>query len=77
MVFFIEIMRRWVATTKPLARVKDELDRIDPLADTLYRSGEGYYRQRNLESAVGLLRQALTVNPNHLKARLLLGIRIK
>ena len=75
--FFIEIMRRWVATTKPLAGVKDELDRIDPLADTLYRSGEGYYRQRNLESAVGLLRQALTVNPNHLKARLLLGIRIK
>jgi len=71
--FFIEIMRRWVATTKPLARVKDELDRIIPLADTLFRSGEGFYQQRNLESAIGLLRQALTVNPNHLKARLLLG----
>ena len=71
--FFIEIMRQWVALRKPLARVKDELDRIEPLAETLYRSGDGFYRQRDLARARELLRQALAVNPNHLKARLLLG----
>jgi tetratricopeptide (TPR) repeat protein len=46
---------------------------VVPFAETLYRGGEGWYRQRNLEHAASQLRQALTVNPNHLKARLLLG----
>lgn len=71
--FVIDLMRRWVASRKPLSKVKDELDRVVPLADTLYQSGDGFYRRGNLESAQNLLRQALTVNPNHLKARLLLG----
>lgn len=71
--YIIELMRRWVASRKPLSKVKDELDRMVPLADTLYQSGDGFYRRGNLESAQTLLRQALTVNPNHLKARLLAG----
>jgi tetratricopeptide (TPR) repeat protein len=71
--FFIELMRRWVATSKPLARVRDELDRIVPLAETLFRSAEAFYRQRDLENAQNQLRQALRVNPNHLKARLLVA----
>jgi tetratricopeptide (TPR) repeat protein len=71
--FAVELLRRWVAQNKPLPRVKDELDRVVPFAETLYRGGEGWYRQRDLENAVNQLRQALTVNPNHLKARLLLG----
>jgi tetratricopeptide (TPR) repeat protein len=71
--FFIELMRRWVALRKPLPKVKDELDRIQPLADMLYRSGDGFYRHGELENTQNQLRQALRVNPNHLKARLLLG----
>jgi tetratricopeptide (TPR) repeat protein len=71
--FFVELMRQWVATRKPLPRVKDELDRVVPQADLLYRSGDGYYRQHELENAIGQLRAALRVNPNHLKARLLCG----
>lgn len=71
--FAVELLRRWVAQNKPLPRVKDELDRVVPFAETLYRGGEGWYRQRDLENAASQLRQALTVNPNHLKARLLLG----
>ena len=71
--FFIELMRRWVAARKPLPKVKDELDRVVPLADSLYQSGDGFYRRGNLDSSQNLLQQALTVNPNHLKARLLLG----
>jgi tetratricopeptide (TPR) repeat protein len=71
--FFIELMRRWVAGRKPLARAKDELDRVVPLADTLFQSGDGFYRRGNLDNAQALLEQSLTVNPNHLKSRLLLG----
>lgn len=70
---FIELLRSWVARQKPLPKVKDELDRIDPLADTLYVGGNGFYRQRELELAQAQLRQALRMNPNHLKARLLLA----
>jgi tetratricopeptide (TPR) repeat protein len=71
--FRVELLRRWVAQNKPLPRVRDELDRIVPFAETLYRDGEGWYQQRDLENAESQLRQALYVNPNHLKARLLLG----
>jgi WD40 repeat protein/tetratricopeptide (TPR) repeat protein len=71
--FFIELMRRWVATRKPMNKVKDELDRINPLADTLFQGANGYYRRGDYDDAIPQLRQALSVNPNHLKARLLLG----
>lgn len=71
--FAVELLRRWVAHNKPLARVREELDQVVPFAETLYRTGEGWYQQRNLTQAEASLRQALNVNPNHLKARLLLG----
>jgi tetratricopeptide (TPR) repeat protein len=71
--FFIELMRRWVAARKPLPRVRDELDRIVPLADNLYRSADAFYRQGDTVNALNQLRQALRVNENHLKGRLLLG----
>jgi tetratricopeptide (TPR) repeat protein len=71
--YFTELIRRWVSERKPLVKVKDELDRVVPLAETLYQSGDGFYRRGNLESAQTLLEQALTVNPNHVKSRLLFG----
>src|SRR6266508_1995805 len=71
--FFIELMRRWVSISKPLPRVRDELDHIVPLAETLFGSAEAFYRQRDLENAQNQLRQALRVNPNHLKARLMVA----
>lgn len=71
--FFVELMRRWVAERKPLPRVKEELDRVNPLADTLYQGASGFYRSGDLDGAVNQLQTALRVNPNHLKARLLLG----
>ncbi len=71
--FFTELMRRWVAERKPLPKVKDELDRVNPIADQQYRLGHTYYRLGNLQEAIAPLQAALQVNPNHLKARLLLG----
>jgi tetratricopeptide (TPR) repeat protein len=71
--FLVELLRRWVVLNKPLAQVREEIDRINPLADVLYRAAEWYVRQRAFERAQGRLSEALNVNPNHLKARLLLG----
>ena len=71
--FAVPLLRRWVAAEKPLRRVKAELDSLEPLAESLYRSGEGFYKMGNLEEAERLLRNAMNVNPNHFRARLLLG----
>jgi hypothetical protein len=71
--FTIPLLRRWVATKNPLRRVKTDLDRMEPLAESLYNSGEGFYKTGNLDEAERSLRNALDVNPNHLRARLLLG----
>ena len=71
--FAVPLLRRWVAAEKPLRRVKANLDNLEPLAESLYRSGEGFYKMGNLSDAERLLRNALNVNPNHFRARLLLG----
>ncbi|MEM9555961.1 MAG: tetratricopeptide repeat protein [Acidobacteriota bacterium] len=65
----VELLRLWVARRKPIATVRDELDRIVPLADAAYQTGELYFVQRDLDRAVDLLQQALRSNPNHVKAR--------
>ena len=71
--FAVPLLRRWVLGNRPLRRVKEELDHLDPLADTLFRGGQGFYNNNNPDAAEQQLRQALNINPNHLKARLLLG----
>jgi tetratricopeptide (TPR) repeat protein len=71
--FLVDLMRRWVALRKPLPKVKDELDRINPIADQQYHLGYTFYRLGKLAEAIPPLKAALQVNPNHLKARLLLG----
>lgn len=71
--FFIELIRRWVAEHKPLPKVKDELDRVDPIANQHYQLGYTYYRQADLVATVSQLQAALGLNPNHLNARVLLG----
>lgn len=71
--FFVELLRRWVASRKPLPRVKDEQNRIVPLAETLYKAGHGFYEQNDPGTAFIQLGYALNLNPHHLKARLLRG----
>jgi tetratricopeptide (TPR) repeat protein len=66
--FLVELLRRWIAQFKPLSRVQEELDKINPLAEALYQAGEGFYRAGKQDEAAAQLRQALGINPNHLKA---------
>jgi tetratricopeptide (TPR) repeat protein len=75
--FFIELMRIWVAKNKPLTRVRDELDHVIPLAEQHYQRGHAHYRRKDLPSALAQLQRAVVANPNHFKARLLMGICLR
>jgi len=71
--FFTELMRRWVAERKSPAQGQRGARPGEPIAEQQYQLGHTYYRLGNLKDAVGPLQAALQANPNHLKARLLLG----
>jgi len=71
--FRVELLRRWIAEHKPLRRVQEELDRIEPVADSLYGAGLGLYRGGQLLQAIAPLRQAISLNPNHVGANQLLA----
>jgi tetratricopeptide (TPR) repeat protein len=69
----VELLRRWIVEYKPLRRVQDELDRVEPVADNLYKAGLGLYRGGQLEATLPVLRQAISLNPNHVGANQLLA----
>ncbi len=71
--FRVELLRRWIAREHPLESVQDELDRIEPIAESLYRAGVNSYNAEDIPGAVEFLRQALGYNPNHRRAAELLG----
>ncbi len=71
--FRVELLRCWIAAHKPLKRVQEELDRIEPAAESLYRAALGLYRSGHLDRAVDPLRQAVNLNPNHAGANQLLA----
>jgi len=71
--FRVELLRRWIAEHKPLRRVQEELDRIEPVAESLYRVAVGFYQAGQLDKAVSPLRQSIELNPNHVGANQLLA----
>jgi tetratricopeptide (TPR) repeat protein len=71
--FFIELIRRWVVQNWPLARVEEDLERGDVVASGYFGLGKALYRRGKLDEAIERLREAVTADPNHLGARLLLG----
>jgi tetratricopeptide (TPR) repeat protein len=71
--FYFEILRRWVEENKKLEKVWEELEKINPLAEGLYDVANKYYLDNNYDSSLSRLDEALNLNPNHYKARLLKG----
>jgi hypothetical protein len=71
--FKVELLRRWIEENKPLRRVQDELDRIQPVAENLFQAAQGLYNSSQLKEAENLLRQTIGLNPNHIKANKLLA----
>jgi tetratricopeptide (TPR) repeat protein len=71
--FRVELLRRLISRYKPLARVQEDLDQLDPTAELLYRTGEAYYRKGDLDTATARLQEAVALNPNHVRASELLA----
>ncbi len=71
--FRVELLRRWIKSNKPLLRVQEELDKVEPVAESLFQAAHGLYQIKNLEGAVGLLNQAVGLNPNHVGGNQLLA----
>jgi len=66
--FRVEFLRRWIAEYKPLRHAQAELDRIEPIAESLYQAALGLYQSGRLDPATSLLRQAINLNLNHASA---------
>ena len=71
--FLVELLRGWIVQHKPLAHIKDSVDRIDKQANRLFETGRDYYRSGSLTESEDQLRRALDINPSHFQARLLLA----
>lgn len=71
--FSIPMLQRWVKENRPLRRVKQEMDSIEPKADTLYMAAEERYAVGDIADTERILRRTLAVNPRHIPAQLLLG----
>ncbi|MGB0383779.1 MAG: TIR domain-containing protein, partial [Ardenticatenaceae bacterium] len=71
--FSIELFRRWVHTHKPLREVKEELDRIDPEAEQLFKIGLQAFRRQEWQRASRYFEDALSKNDQHFRARLRRG----
>jgi lipopolysaccharide biosynthesis regulator YciM len=71
--FRVELLRRWISDQKPLRRVQDELDRVQPVADSLFQAATRLYDGQDPDTAASLLEQAIGYNPNHVRANQLLA----
>ena len=69
----VEILRRWIVDKKPLSRVREEMDRILPVAENLFQAAYRLYQSGELNETRQLLQRALGHNPNHMKANQLLA----
>jgi tetratricopeptide (TPR) repeat protein len=65
----VELLRRWIAEYKPLRRIQEEVDRIDPIADQLYQTAQKAHQSDDSPGAILKLREAIGLNPNHLGAQ--------
>jgi tetratricopeptide (TPR) repeat protein len=71
--FRVELLRRWIQENKPLNEAQKELDRIDPIADNLYKASLGLFHKEQFEKALSLAHDAVNINPTHVGANQLLA----
>lgn len=72
-VFRVELLRRWLTENKPFRRIQNEIDCVDPVADSLFRAALDLYKKEQFDASIKQLREAIGLNPNHLGAQQLLA----
>ncbi len=71
--FQVELLRHWVEEYKPLHQAQEELDRINPASDSLYKTARQLYQDHHIKEAENTLRLAIQSKSDHLGANLLLA----
>jgi formylglycine-generating enzyme required for sulfatase activity/tetratricopeptide (TPR) repeat protein len=71
--FRVELLRQWIEFNRPLKRVQQEIDRVQPRAENLYNLALGYYEDDDVKEAENMLQQSLRANPSHIRANELLA----
>ncbi|MEJ2752092.1 MAG: AAA family ATPase, partial [Chloroflexota bacterium] len=71
--FAIPLFQRWVMEDQPPGRVRADLENQRPKAENLFKDAKNSFALGDLNDAEIRVRHALAVNPNHVRARLLLG----
>lgn len=71
--FAVPILRHWIQINRKLSLVKEELNRIEPEADKLFKAAQVFYDKGNLDVALQTVNFTLEINPRHNDARILLG----
>jgi tetratricopeptide (TPR) repeat protein len=66
--FNVELLRHLVAKYKPLYKVKDTLNRLEPEANNYYQESLQLYEDKKLDEALDTLGRVLRLNPNHIEA---------
>lgn len=72
-IFRVELLRQWIVQNKPLKSQIKEMDQLLPIAQSLYQAAAGFLDEGYPEKAVDHLHQAISKNPNHLRANELLA----
>jgi tetratricopeptide (TPR) repeat protein len=71
--FQVELLRCWVEEYKPLHQAQEELDRINPAADSLYKTARQLYQDHHIKEAKDTVRLAIQSKSDHIGANLLLA----
>jgi len=65
----VELVRRWLVKKHPLRQEIWELEKLEPAADSIYKSADDLrIRYKRLTNAIPLYEQALAINPNYFTA---------
>lgn len=65
----VELVRRWLVKQHPLRQEIWELEKLEPAADSIYKSADDLrIRYKRLKNAIPLYEQALAINPNDFTA---------
>ncbi|MCC7469943.1 MAG: tetratricopeptide repeat protein, partial [Bacteroidetes bacterium] len=63
--FRVELLRLWIAEHYPLNTVQQELDEVQPVAESLYQAARSLFNANKFDNAASHLIDAIGYNPNH------------
>lgn len=71
--FRVELLRRWIEKVKPLDRSQPDLESINRDAIKLYQDATTLCKQGKGREAISILKEVVSLNPNHHSGSLLLA----